>query len=44
MIVDPDQVAAFAAAKTSVAPIPSFVPGPSVSYEVSGDAGKRALW
>lgn len=46
MIVDPNQVAAdvFAAAKTSVAPIPSITAGPSVEYEVAGDTGKRALW
>ncbi|PSK34265.1 Opsin-1-like protein [Elsinoe australis] len=44
MIVDPNQVEAAMAAATSVAPVPSFTPGPSVSFQKAGDAGNRTLW
>ncbi|PNS14197.1 Opsin-1 [Sphaceloma murrayae] len=43
MIVDPNQVAAMAAA-TSVAPVPSFTPGPEITFQRAGDTGKRTLW
>ena len=45
-MIDPTQVIDFAveAAKSSVKPIPSVHPGPSVEWETAGDTGKRTLW
>ena len=42
MIIDPVQ--ALAAVATSVGPLPTVVPVPSVEYQEATDSGNRTLW
>lgn len=41
MIVHPDMLATSA---TSVAPLPTIIPGKTPIYETAGDVGNRTLW
>ena len=41
MIVSPEMLKS---SSSSVAPIPTVVPGPSIHYVEAGDTGNRTLW
>jgi hypothetical protein len=42
MIVHPDMLAT--TASSSVAPLPTIIPGKTPIYETAGDVGNRTLW
>jgi len=41
MIIDPT---ALIKATSSVAPIPTVIPSPEITYQDAGDVGNRTLW
>jgi len=49
MIVNPEMLKTTGsllvpAASSSVAPIPTVVPGPAITFQKAGDVGNRTLW
>jgi hypothetical protein len=44
MIIDPTAIVQAVQASSSVAPIPTVIPGNEPIYQTAGDVGNRTLW